>query len=72
MPGATRNYRGGDPAGWRQRAVVHAAVRLTGKLLGPESNAAALEFLEQDAGPSWQSIDRLTVLICRMPEASLR
>jgi len=72
VPNPTRNYRGGDPAGWRQRAVDHAAVRLTGKLLGPESNAAALDFLEQDEGPTWQAIDRLTVLICRMPEASLR
>ncbi|MEE8468694.1 MAG: DUF1800 family protein, partial [Planctomycetota bacterium] len=72
VPNPSRAYRGGDPLAWRQRAIDHVAVRLTGKLLGPRSNAAALTFLEEDTGSAWQSIDRLTVLICRLPEASLR
>ena len=72
VPNAARPYRGGDPAAWRQRVVDHAAVRLTGRTLGAQSNASALEFLGHDEGGVGQRVDRLTILVCRLPEANLK
>jgi len=72
VPDGMRRDRGGDPARWRQRIVDVAAIRLTGRLLGPASNEAALAYLKDVEGEPWAKIDRLAVLVTRLPEASLR
>lgn len=72
VPDDLRRVHDGDPDRWRQRVVDVAAVRLTGRVLGPESNAAALEFLRESEGSPWEIVDRLAVLVTRLPEASLR
>ncbi|TDJ73539.1 MAG: DUF1800 family protein [Planctomycetota bacterium] len=72
VPDALRRYGGGDPTRWHQRVVDVAAVRLTGRVLGEESNAAVLEFFDSQTGNAWEQVDRAAVLISRMPEASLK
>ena len=72
VPDRARRYSGGDAHAWRQRVIDLAAVRLTGWTLGPESNTAALEFLRQDDSPTWEKVDRLALLVCRLPEANLK
>ncbi|MFT4538731.1 MAG: hypothetical protein ACI841_000888 [Planctomycetota bacterium] len=72
VPRHVRQYSGGDPAEWRQRVVDVAAVRLTGGLLGESSNEAALSFLADQEGNTSQRVDSLTLLMCRLPEASLK
>jgi uncharacterized protein (DUF1800 family) len=72
VPQRSRQYSGGDPLEWRQRVVDLAAVRLTGHVLGDESNSVALEYLKEDEGDLSKRVDRMTLLICRLPEANLK
>jgi hypothetical protein len=72
VPDDARRYAGGDPLAWRQRVVDLAAVRLTGRTLGADSNAAAMEYLARDESPNWQRVDHVALLVCRLPEASLK
>jgi len=63
---------GGDVDAWRQRVVDVAAVRLTGSTLSEESNRAALEYMASADVDPGQEVQQLTVLLCQLPEASLR
>jgi uncharacterized protein (DUF1800 family) len=72
IPDGMRRAPAGEVERWRQRMVDVAAIRLTGWPLGEESNAAALEWLEETGGPAWQQGDRAALMVCRLPEASLK
>lgn len=71
VPDPLKARAGGDVEAWRQRCVDAAAVRITGHLLGDESNAAALEFLASARGEDWQRVQDTAIFVCRTPEASL-
>ncbi|MCP3920607.1 MAG: DUF1800 family protein [bacterium] len=72
VPDGMRSPGAGDGSAWRQRVVDHAAVRLTGSTLSAESNDAALDFLAQAEGNPWERVEETIVLLCRLPEASLK
>lgn len=72
VPDGARRFAGGDPQSFRQRIIDHAALRLTGSLLGEESNEAALIFFEEDEGNAWEQVSRVLELVCRLPEANLK
>ena len=57
---------------WRQQVVDVASLRLTGRLLGSESNQAALEFLAAAEGNTWERVDQTVALVAGLPESQLR
>jgi len=61
----------GDVQDWRQRVVDLAAVRLTGSVLGADSNRAALEYPLDDE-PIWIQVDRTAAVVSLLPEANLK
>lgn len=58
---------------WRQRVVDCLAVRVTGRLLSPRSNEAAIGFLRSIQQESRRKqVLEVAKLICQLPEANLR
>ncbi|MEM6673611.1 MAG: DUF1800 family protein [Planctomycetota bacterium] len=73
VPSEMRRVAAGDPQSYRQRVVDHAAVRLLGRTLGAESNAAALQHFEECADlVSWKRVNRVVELVSRLPESNLK
>ena len=61
-----------DPELWRQQVVDAYAIRLTGALLGPASNKAALDLLGKATGDGDARMQQLAPFIASLPEASTR
>lgn len=61
-----------EAARWMQQVVDLISVRLTGRLLGAESNAAALGVLKTTHGNRQDRIFQAAPFIAQLPEASLR
>lgn len=85
IPNGWRWSVGADAARWRQNVIDALAVRLTGSVLGPESNRAALDVLEgRDPAnkessapkPGTEDFDRwiqqVSAFVASLPEASMR
>lgn len=85
IPNAWRWSIGADPQRWRQNVIDALAVRLTGSVLGEQSNAAALNVLAgrdekgnerpvpkpgTDGFNEW--IQQASAFVASLPEASLR
>jgi uncharacterized protein (DUF1800 family) len=71
VPQQLNNQPAGNPERWCQRVVDTAAVRLTGRTLDDASNEAAIGFLREAQGNSWERVRDTVVLIAGLPEASL-
>jgi len=69
VPQPLRAGTAGDVEAWRQRVIDLVAWRLTGRLLGEASNAAALAFFEGLEGQPWEQVNELAVLVAQLPEA---
>ncbi|QDV05442.1 hypothetical protein Poly30_09390 [Planctomycetes bacterium Poly30] len=68
-----RAGRGDSQQEYSELAIDHASFRLLGRLLGPDSRAAALAYLAELGGDSApKEIDQMCVLLTRFPEANLR
>jgi len=61
-----------DPHQWRQNVVDVVAARLTGRLLSPASNQAALDVFAAAKGKSWEQTLQLATFIAQLPEANLK
>jgi len=72
VPGTWRWEKKADPVTGAQNAVDAVAIRLTGRVLGPDSNEAALAVLADTDGDVGAKMHRLAVFIGMLPEASLR
>jgi len=55
-----------------QRALDLIAIRLTGRLLGAESNTAALKVITESEGTRDERIREAAILIAQLPEGNLR
>jgi uncharacterized protein (DUF1800 family) len=71
-PGPWRWQAKVDQAAWAQNVVDAVAVRLTGRVLGEQSNAAALDVLLQATGDRNAQTSAVAMFIGTLPEASLR
>ncbi len=60
------------PEGWEERVIDLLAVRLTGRILTPESHAAALELLRAAEGTRDERTREAAAIVAAMPEANLR
>ena len=68
-----RSDSGADDGDWCSQVIDHASFRLLGKLLGPESKSAGMEYLkEMSTSKAWERADQFCILITRFPEANLR
>ena len=68
-----RTDSGTSDEDWSSQVIDHASFRLLGRLLGPESKSAAMDFLgETSTSKAWVRADQLCVLLTRFPEANLR
>jgi hypothetical protein len=72
VPGPWRWQQKVDQAAWSQSVVDAVAVRLTGRLLGESSNAAALRVLGESTGDRNTRAGAVAAFIGTLPEASLR
>ncbi len=73
VPEEARRGFGDGADAFHARAVDHAAFALLGKRLGEESLRAAIAFMEELSDePAWKRVDKMTVLMTRLPEASFR
>lgn len=72
VPGPVR-YAAGEPdEAWTQRLVDIVAVRVTGRLLGAESNAAALAAMSKVTGTRDERAREAAAVVPTLPEANLR
>ena len=60
------------PADWSQRVVDILAVRITGRVLGEESNTAALKIITESTGNRDARTREAAAFIAQCPEASVR
>ncbi len=58
--------------GWSQSVVDILAIRLTGRILSPQSNDAALKMLADLQGKRPERLQKFAPLIAQLPEAHLR
>jgi uncharacterized protein (DUF1800 family) len=58
--------------GWAQRVVDVLAIRLTGRVLSPASNEAALKMLGEIDGKRADRVQKFAPLMAQLPEAHLR
>jgi uncharacterized protein (DUF1800 family) len=71
VPGPLR-FAKDAPERWEQQAVDLMAVRLTGRLLGDESNKAALDIVSATPGNRDAKLREAAGFIAALPESSLR
>lgn len=71
VPHTWRSGRAAQQPGWAQRVVDVLAIRLTGRLLGETSNAAALEVAAGEGHPG-ERARIIATTIAQLPEANLR
>jgi uncharacterized protein (DUF1800 family) len=57
---------------WMQAVVDMISVRLTGRVLGTESNTAALDVLRASSGNRQDRVLQVAPFVAQLPEASLR
>ena len=68
-----RSVRGDSFDQFSSRAIDHASFRLLGRLLGPDSREAAVNYMrETSEEAAWKRVDQMCVLLTRFPEANLR
>lgn len=72
VPASLRNPEEPPTAPWRQALVDLLALRLTGRLLGGESNRAALDVLEATQGTREEIVLQATAFVAQLPETSMR
>lgn len=60
------------PQGWEQTSIDLMAIRLTGRLLGDDSNKALLDIIASTLGNRDAKIREAAGLLAAMPEANLR
>lgn len=73
VPEEARRGFGDGTEALHGRAIAHAAFALLGRTLGEESTRAAADFMgELMNEPAWKRVDQMTVLLTRLPEASIR
>lgn len=72
VPGPWRYGPDPTPEGWEERVIDLLAVRLTGRVLTPESRAAALELLRAAQGSRDERTREAAAIVAAMPEANLR
>ena len=72
LPWPWRTPPATDPDGWGQRVVDLLAVRLTGSVLGPASNEAALKVLAETPGDPNERAMQIASFVASLPEASER
>lgn len=74
VPAALR-YAPGEPRpedGWEQAVIDAVAIAVTGRLLGAESNSAALEALQRTTGGRDDRAREAAAVVPTLPEANLR
>jgi hypothetical protein len=72
VPGSWRFGPAAEQDDWAQRVIDVIALRLTGGVLAPTSNAAALEFAASLSGSSDERVRVLGPFVAQLPEAHLR
>lgn len=72
VPGTWRWSVKSDPVSGAQNIVDAVAVALTGRVLGPESNAAALRVLAEATGDIGSKTQQTAVFVGMLPEANMR
>ncbi len=72
VPASMRNPEEPATAPWRQTLVDLLALRLTGRLLGGESNRAALGVLEATQGTREEIVLQAAAFVAQLPETSMR
>lgn len=71
IPPAWR-WSGSPPEGWAQNLVDLVSVRLTGRVLRPETTAAAVDLLNTTQGTLDERAREVAVFIAQTPDANLR
>src|SRR5262249_41357128 len=72
VPWALHSQEAASEPMWAQKVVDSIAVRLTGRVLGEQSNAAAVNMLNASKGPVNERIIAAAAFVGQMPEASLK
>ena len=72
VPGQWRYTQNHQTDDWAQNIVDVLAVRLTGWVLGPDSNEAAISLLKECKGDSNRRVVQIAPFIAQLPEANLR